>query len=199
MERNLDLNARIRACRSCELGDLRAVRGTLAVPPFAGERYTLGGLAAVAAQPGGWEERSGYPFAGPVSEVIDGILDLAGIDRESLLLANLLACAIPRGEGAQDYPDAYGNCRSFVDEALDYYNPRVVLLMGGIPIQTVFGAKAKVGETRGMSRTTGGRTYIATFHPAVLLRPDHSEQVFEWLVEDWRLAAGRLREINEAT
>ena len=128
--------------------------------------------------------------------MLDSILEEAGVARESLLILNLLACAIPRGEGPQDYPDAYGNCRQHVDAALDHYKPRVVMLMGSEPIKTVFGATAKVGMTRGVSRTTGGRTYIATYHPGAILRSDAGPDLFQWCVEDWQLAAVRLREIN---
>lgn len=127
--------------------------------------------------------------------MLDNILADAGIDRESLLLLNRLACAIPQGENQQDYPDALGNCAPLVEEALRIYAPRVVVLMGGPAIQLVFGALASVGQTRGYSRTTGGRTYVATYHPAALLRNDTSPEVYGWIVEDWQLAAARLREI----
>lgn len=196
MERNLDLNASIRACRLCQLGSLRADRNGLAVPPFVGPQYAIGGLAAIAERPAAYEEATGTPFAGPTGDILDGVLDVAGVDRRELLLLNRLMCAIPRGEAAQDYPDAMGNCAQWVSSALASYNPRVVILMGGPAIQLVFGATAKVGETRGMSRTTEGRTYIATYHPAALLRPDHSTEIYDWLVADWRLAAARLREIR---
>ena len=186
----------MRTCRSCQLGKLRARRGALAVPAYPGRAYQPGGLAIISDRPGSYEEEAGTPFAGGTGETLDYLLEEASVTREALLILNLLACGIPRGEGPQDYPDAYANCEPHVKAALAHYAPRVVLLMGGPAIQTIFGAKARVGETRGTSKTEGGITYVATYHPSALMRQDVNVHVREWLVEDIRLAAARLRKIK---
>lgn len=196
---NPELNSRIRLCRDCQLGELRAARGALAVPAYAGKLYTTGGLAALSERPAIHEEAAGLPFVGPSGEVLDQILNDAGVARESLLILNRLACGIPRGENLQDYPDALGNCDKWVQESLDYYNPRVVLLMGGPAIQMVFGARARVSDFRHVSRTVGGRTYIGSYHPVNILRRDADPSLYQWCVEDWQLARERLRESMSLT
>lgn len=198
MDRSIELNVAVRACRDCQLGGLRAGRGGIAVPAYPGSLYKRAGLAILSDRPGPWEEEAGVPFAGPNGDVLDGILEEAGVAREALLILNLLACAVPQGEGPQDYPDAYANCEPHVKAALAHYAPRVVLLMGGPAIQTIFGKEARVGTTRGMSKTEDGRTYVATYHPTALMRRDVDPQVRDWLIEDVRLAAARLRDVNSA-
>ena len=76
---------------------------------------------------------------------------------------------------------------------MTWYNPSVVVLMGGTAIKAVFGTSAKVGETRAEYRYRvtgedfkyGKRVWVPTYHPASLLpvrRPQHRSLVIEDLL-----------------
>lgn len=201
MERDFYLEASIRSCRQCPLGSLREGTGGIAVPAEPGSKYRQGGLAFMAEAPGRDEDATGRPLVGRAGQTFSELLEAAGIDRDELLLINRVCCR-PPGNKLTDYPEALPACSPWVEQSLDVYGPRVIVLMGATALAPVFGAKSKVEFTRGQCRTAyrdNGTivTYVATYHPAALLRRP-SQELFELVANDYRLAAEMLREVGSA-
>lgn len=182
LDRNYDLESSIRTCERCVLHELRDTKDNtgatthigLAVPGELGAAAASPLLAFMAEAPGAQENATGRPLVGPAGRIFDGILQDVGIRREDVLILNRVRCR-PPGNKLSAYPEAVVACDHWTQEELGAYDPKVVVLMGGTAIQSVFGAQAKVGETRGTARTTGEgfewgeRTWISTYHPASLL------------------------------
>lgn len=193
------LMAAIRGCERCPLSAYR----TVAVPAHLGEQAQMPLLAIMGEAPGANEDATGRPFVGRAGHVLDGVLEDAGTARSEVLLLNRVRCRPPRNNLAS-HPEAVTACNDWTVEELNFYDPKVVVLMGATAIKTVFGSTVTVGEVRGQARVTGPdfeygeRVWVPTYHPASLLphrRPENRPLV----VADMLLARELLRATQESS
>lgn len=149
------------------------------------------GILIISEYPGKSEDEDGRPFVGGAGRWLASELSEVGIDmRRDCWLTNALACH-PVGE----YPaTAVEDCRPNVLRAIRDLNPRVIILLGGLAIQSVIGHywKPDVGP---VTRWTGRmipnhkpNTWIVPLNnPAYLLRdkshPVETQQFRTALVE----------------
>jgi uracil-DNA glycosylase family 4 len=165
-----DIREAIEACRRCSLGELR----TRAVPGQLGVDAGRPLMAIMCEAPGAQEDEVGRPLVGRAGQLLDKLLAEVGLHRDELLLLNRVRCRPPNNQ-LKNHPDAVEQCDYWTKEELAYYDPAVVVLMGATALSAVFGAQAKVGETRGTVRHTGddfeygARLWVPTYHPASLL------------------------------
>ena len=177
-------------CTRCPLSESR----TLAVPAEAGVDYQPGGLGILAEAPGAQENATGRPMVGKAGQLLNKLLDAAGLSRDEVVILNRIRCRPPNNRmGSREGQAALTACDPWLKAELEAYAPSVVVVMGGTAMTPVFGATAKVTGTRGTVRQTGDeyayrrRTWVATAHPAALLYP--GGKVWESLiVEDLKLA-----------
>jgi uracil-DNA glycosylase family 4 len=114
----------------------------------------------------------------------------AGQQRADVLTMYRVRCAPPRGR-VRDHEDALVNCDTHTQEELAAYDPGVVVLMGGVTLEAIYGKKATVARTHGKlaakaaKHAWGARLYVATYHPAAALIDSNLEQT---IVEDLRVA-----------
>ena len=193
VEANYALCGAIRACHKCAaMVSQRQLDGSYAVPAEVGSGYQLGGVAVICEAPGAQEAASSRPLVGPAGRIFNELLVDAGLSRDELVLMNRVRCR-PPGNRLASVPEALINCDEWLVKELNAYNPGVVVVMGGTALSVIFGATAKVGATRGASRTTGiefpygPRIWVATYHPASLL-PNRSPGNRGLVVQDLALA-----------
>lgn len=179
---NINLAQKVADCTSCRLA---TEREGLAVPAHPGKLYQSGGVAIFLEAPGADEEKEfmklpsgtaiGKPLVGKAGQLMNQLLDIAGLPREEVLVLNRIRCRPPRNK-IDNYPDAVAQCDKFVAEELNEYNPSVVLLAGNVALKSIFGATAGITNMRSSVRMTyddhpyGKRAFIATFHPSYALR-----------------------------
>lgn len=137
---------------------------------------------------------------GPAGQIFNELLAEAGLKRDELVLLNRVRCRPPENK-LSNVPEAVGNCDQWLKEELNAYAPSVVVVMGGTALSAIWGAKAKVGATRGQLRATdeqhgyGARVFIATYHPASLL-PYRSPWNRPLVVDDLKLAVETWKELQ---
>ncbi len=193
MKRDLELYAQVRACEECPLSLSR----NLAVPAAPGRDYEPGGLAIIGDYPGRLEDEHGTPFKASAQGrrqnaggMLTMLIKAAGLSRRELLLMYLVRC-MPTNGRIQDAPSATANCDPWNVEELLRYDPAVVILMGNIPMRSLFGQAAFISHVRGMAEATGPkhpwgpRVYVPTFNPKAVL---HNEDLFDGVVQDLRNA-----------
>lgn len=173
VKRDLQIASDIRACDACPLAKKRQV----AIPAEVGARYERGGLAFLVDIPGaagdagaGGKWRPLNPTERNDGRMFESALEMAGLDRGDILVMCRVRCQPPRNRIA-DYPEAFANCEQWNVAEMEAYDPAVVVLLGSWAMKPVFGAQARMGETRGWKRRTGekfqwgGRTWLATWSP----------------------------------
>jgi uracil-DNA glycosylase len=123
----------------------------------------------VGQSPGAREVEQGRPFCGPSGELVDLMLERAGLSRSEVYIANTLKCRPPGNRAG--LAGEIRNCKQqWLAAELKSINPAVVVVVGKdafaslIPAGTVeFSHKARVVSK-------AGRVYLVSYHPSWYLR-----------------------------
>jgi len=135
-------------------------------------------LVFVGEAPGSEEDRQGLPFVGRAGQLLTRIIESIGLSREDVYICNVLKCRPPNNRNPE--PDEVDSCSPFLRQQLGAVRPRIVCCLGTFAAQTVLGMRAPISKLRGEFHEIDGVRYIATFHPAYLLRnPEKKREVWE--------------------
>lgn len=128
--------------------------------------------------------RTGRPFTGPAGKLLDRMLNAIGLDRTNCYIS----IAAPRRRIPGPVPGEDMQADLELTRAhIRLADPRLVLLMGGPPVQALTGDPAPIGRKRGKwtEIRAGDKAIPAlpTFNPAYLLRrPDAKKEAWEDLL-----------------
>ncbi len=125
-------------------------------------------LVFVGEAPGMDEDRQGLPFVGRAGQLLTRIIESIGLRRDDVYICNVLKCRPPGNRNPE--PDEVDACSPFLKRQLKSIRPRIVCCLGTFAAQTVMGMKSPISRLRGDFHEIDGIRYIATFHPAYLLR-----------------------------
>jgi len=187
------LQQQILCCRLCEEhGYIPMARPLVGGRP--GDRIMVIGQA-----PGHRSIAKGRSFSGPGGTILQKWLEQAGFPPGYLhshtYLSSLTRCdpgRNPRGDGdRRPSPAEVALCKPFLDAELQLLQPRVVLLIGTMAIETFFG-KVKLEDVIGTYQERDGMLVLPLPHPSGVSRwlndPDHlnlHQQALEILAA-WR-------------
>lgn len=143
-------------------------------------------------QPGNQEDIAGAPFVGPSGQLLDRALQEVGLERERLYLTNTVkhfkfeqrgkARLHKRANAAEQEA-----CRMWLAAEMLQLRPKVVVALGAMAAQTVFGRQFRVTRERGQWQELPGQARgLASWHPSAVLRMpgERREAGFRELVED---------------
>jgi uracil-DNA glycosylase len=163
-----------KTCLECQKCDLR--KGCRQVVFGGGDPQAR--LMLVGEAPGADEDRLGTPFVGRAGQLLDRILNAAEIDRADVYITNIAKCR-PPGNRLPLQPEVDA-CLPYLFEQLELINPDIVVCLGALATRTLIDKKASITRMRGTWHEKDKRRYMATFHPAALLRdPSKKKQVWE--------------------
>ncbi|MBS4022108.1 MAG: uracil-DNA glycosylase [Dethiobacter sp.] len=118
--------------------------------------------------PGAEEDAQGLPFVGAAGQLLNRILDAAGISREEVFIANIVKCRPP--ENRVPLKDEVDACFPWLQEQLRLIAPKIVVCLGSLATQVLVDPKAKISRVRGNWFEHNGIRIMPTYHPAALLR-----------------------------
>jgi DNA polymerase len=128
--------------------------------------------------PGAEEDRQGLPFVGRAGQLLTKIIESIGLSRDSVYICNVLKCRPPNNRNPES--DEVETCSPFLRSQLQAIAPKVVCCLGTFAAQTMLGMKVPISKLRGRFHEIDGIRFIATFHPAYLLRnPEKKREVWE--------------------
>lgn len=179
-----ELAGRIRGCTRC--AELAASR-TQVVPGVlpAGARLLLVGEA-----PGATEDSTGVPFAGRAGQLLDGVLESAGLDRSQVGVVNVLRCRPPANRKPSRTEVAA--CRPWLAAQLALADPELVVTLGGTAAEWFLGRGVRLGASRGVVHEVDGRRVVVTYHPSAALRFGPNGAPLAALRDDLAWVAGML-------
>jgi DNA polymerase len=131
------------------------------------------GLVVIGEAPGAEEDRTGRAFAGPGGALLDRMLGSIGLDRTQCLLTYVVPWRPPGNRPVSDAELAA--CLPFLHRHLVLLQPRLLLLLGALPLRALTGERIGIGRARGRLRevTVPGLEqklpYLAMLHPDQLL------------------------------
>ena len=170
------------AIRSCTLcAELAATRTQVVV----GSGPADARLVIVGEAPGAVEDATGIPFVGRSGQLLDRLLDEAGLPREQVAVINTVKCRPPGNRVPTRIETA--NCRPWTTRQLEELSPSLVVTLG-LSATTWFLGKTTLGPVRGLVHEVDGRRVLPTYHPAAALRGGPRGEAMTRLREDLALA-----------
>ncbi len=130
-------------------------------------------LLVIGEAPGGEEDRLGKPFVGPAGQMLDKMLGAIGLDRRHACITNMIYWRPPGNRKPTDAELAL--CLPFVERFISLMNPKIILLAGATPTQTLLGRTDGITKLRGRWfdwTDSSGVTIpmLPSYHPSYLLR-----------------------------
>ena len=163
----LDLALACEACRRCSLGN-----GRLNAVVSRGNPQAR--LMLIGEGPGALEDAQGQPFVGRSGQLLDHLLERAGIDsNRDAYVCNVVKCRPPanrKPSGAE-----MAACRPWLEQQIALVDPPLIVLLGGTALEAVLGIRGGITKRRGQWLTSEaellrGRRLMPVLHPSYLLR-----------------------------
>ena len=177
-----ELSKAVEACTLCPLHKGRT-------NPVVGEGPENASAMLVGEAPGRREDETGRPFVGRAGQLLNQLLEEAGLKREEVYITNIVKCRPPNNRDPTEEEKAA--CSPYLLNQLDIIRPKVVVALGRHSAAFLFQHFSLPWE--GITKQRG-RPYkvdtlfhhfwlIATYHPAsALYRP----YLLPMLKEDWK-------------
>ena len=155
------LERRCESCRDCPLG---ATRTRLVF----GVGRTPSELMLIGEGPGEQEDLQGEPFVGPAGKLLDDMLEIIGLDRTRIYIANTVKCRPPMNrDPAQEELSA---CRHWLDGQIALVRPKIIVCLGRIAAAELIKNDFRITREHGRWFDRGGVKTMAIYHPSALLR-----------------------------
>jgi DNA polymerase len=167
-----ELTANAASCTRCDLYK-RATRTVF------GEGEPDAAMLLVGETPGDQEDKQGHPFVGPAGRVLNRALRDSGIARSDVYLTNAVKHFKWTERGNRRIHERPSSteikaCRPWLEGELRVVRPRLVVLLGAVAGESVFGSGYRVGDHKGkVEEATVGSwrgPLVATIHPSAVLR-----------------------------
>lgn len=195
------LRAAAPACKGCELYEH-------ATQVVFGEGPADSRVVMVGEQPGDEEDIKGHPFVGPAGRLLDKAMQEAELDREKIYVTNAVKhfkFKIERGKRrihAKPSGIEISACKPWLEAELDAIQPELIVCLGATAAQALMGRDFRITSDRGKFYPHRlAKELVATIHPSAILRapPERYDEEYGLLVEDLRLIAARVQELEKAS
>ncbi len=133
-----------------------------------GEGNPKASLLLVGEGPGEREDELGRPFVGRAGELLDRILLAAGFPRSSVYITNVVMCRPPGNRIPTE--KEISACHPYLRRKIALIRPLVVLCLGSTSARALIDREARITQIRGRWFHREGIYYLATYHPAAVLR-----------------------------
>ncbi len=156
------LKAQAQACQACRLAQGRT-------QVVFGEGPLSAQLMIVGEGPGEEEDRQGRPFVGRAGQLLDRILEAAGIPRQKVYITNIVKCRPPGNR--TPLPDEARICTDrWLKREIELVAPQIIVPLGAVAAEFFLGEKVSITKVRGQWFEWNGIRVFPMFHPAYLLR-----------------------------
>ena len=155
-----ELQAQVANCRKCALCETRT-------QTVFGDGNPDARVLFVGEAPGKNEDLQGIPFVGKAGQNLNTLLEIAGLKREDVFIANVLKCRPPGNRDPR--PEEIEICTPYLREQTRTINPEFIVTLGNFA--TKFILKTEVGITRmhGQLHQAGRFKVFPIYHPAAAI------------------------------
>ena len=174
-------------CRACALADTRThvVFGV-------GNRNAE--VLLVGEGPGQHEDEQGVPFVGRAGQLLDDMLEIIGLDRTKVYIANIVKCRPPNNRDPLNVEqDA---CIGWLRRQTALLRPKVIICLGRIAAKVNIKEDFRITAEHGQWFERSGVQMTAIYHPSALLR-DVSKRPETFV--DLKSIQAKVRELCEHT
>lgn len=119
--------------------------------------------------PGENEDLKGEPFVGKAGQLLDKYLAVIDLSREkNVYIANIVKCRPPQNR--DPLPEEQEACIPWLRAQTKLLKPKIIVCLGRIAAQRLIDPEFRVTKQHGQFIKKGNILFMATFHPAALLR-----------------------------
>ena len=149
------------ACRGCALAETRN-------HVVFGDGAEDADILLIGEGPGQHEDEQGVPFVGRAGQLLDDMLEIIGLDRTKVYIANIVKCRPPQNRDPLNVEqDA---CIGFLRRQTALLRPKIIVCLGRIAAKAIIKEDFKITVEHGQWFQRGGVQMTAIYHPAALLR-----------------------------
>lgn len=124
-------------------------------------------LMFIGEAPSSEEDELGKFFIGKAGYLLDKALDIVDIKKEEIYFTNVVKCK-PLYNKHPLSNEIYA-CLNFLRNEVIVVKPKIIVLMGQIPLQFILGTEYKLSVCRGNWFEKKGILYMPTWNPSMLL------------------------------
>ena len=174
-------------CRGCALAETRT-------HVVFGDGAEDAKLLFIGEGPGANEDAQGVPFVGRAGQLLDDMLEIIGLRRDDVYIANIVKCRPP--ENRDPLGVEQDACIDYLRRQVKLLNPKIVVCLGRIAAMRIIRSDFKISQEHGQWFEKGGLQMMAVYHPAALLRdPRRRPEAFD----DFKGLQAKIRELCEHT
>lgn len=119
--------------------------------------------------PGEQEDLQGIPFVGPAGKLLDDMLSIIDIDRNTnCYIANIVKCRPPRNRDPQ--PGEQDACIDYLRNQVALVRPKIIVCLGRIAATRLIDPNFRITREHGQWYHRGDIWMTAIYHPSFLLR-----------------------------
>ncbi|MBQ6453915.1 MAG: uracil-DNA glycosylase [Coriobacteriales bacterium] len=155
-----DVRDRMGDCKACPLWEGRTNLVFGVGNPYARVMFIGEG-------PGKNEDLQGEPFVGAAGKFLNELLDIAGLRREDVYIANILKCRPPGNRDPQ--PAEIAACTPWLREQIKVIHPEYLVTLGNFATKFVLKTERGITSLHGQVMTAGPFTVMPMFHPAAAI------------------------------
>lgn len=165
------LETQCMACRGCGLAETRT-NVVFGVGSQTAEIMLIG------EGPGQNEDEQGVPFVGKAGQLLDDMLEMIGLDRTKVYIANTVKCRPPQNRDPLNVEQAA--CAQWLARQRELLKPKIIVCLGRIAAKEIIKEDFKITAEHGKWFEKDGAAMTAVYHPAALLRdPSKRPETFE--------------------
>ena len=166
-----------RDCRGCRECSLWETRKNVVIGMGSREAEIL----FVGEGPGANEDAQGLPFVGRAGQLLDDMLAIIGLSRESVYIANIVKCRPP--ENRDPLGVEQDQCIGFLRRQTALLRPKLIVCLGRIAAMRLIREDFRITREHGQWVQRKGVWLSAMYHPAALLRdPSRRPETFDDLL-----------------
>lgn len=145
--------------------------------------------------PGFNEDMQGEPFVGRGGQLLDKYLKHIDLDRnKNIYIANIVKCRPPENRDPSE--EEMDCCIDWLREQTRIIKPKIIVCLGRVSAKRLISKDFLVTKEHGTFFEKGGIFFMATFHPAALLRNPNNKPV---ALEDFLALRDKIKEVCEYT
>ena len=157
-----ELKTQCECCTRCGLCDTRT-------NVVFGVGNTQADILFVGEGPGEQEDLQGIPFVGPAGKLLDDMLSIIDLSRNSnCYIANIVKCRPPRNRDPLDTEQEA--CIGYLRNQVALIRPRVIVCLGRIAAKKLIDQDYRITRQHGQWVQKNGIWMTAIYHPSALLR-----------------------------
>ena len=118
--------------------------------------------------PGQNEDEQGVPFVGAAGRLLDDMLELTGLDRTKVYIANVVKCRPPRNRDPLNTEQEM--CLPWLRRQTALLRPKLIVCLGRIAAKAVIRQEFGITREHGQWFERNGVQMMAVYHPSALLR-----------------------------